>query len=85
VSHKNRFGFSRFFEIRVKIAANLPGFPLFPTSIKKLLPQRKTTPQLPRFPASQLPSFLKKRGIYVHFLKIGSQELDYFIILRYNF
>jgi hypothetical protein len=29
--------------------------------------------------------FSKKGGIYVHFLKIGSQELDYFIVLRYNF
>ena len=29
--------------------------------------------------------FSKKGGIYVHFLKIGSQKLDYFIVLRYNF
>jgi len=29
--------------------------------------------------------FSKKGGIYVHFLKIGSQNLDYFIVLRYNF
>jgi hypothetical protein len=29
--------------------------------------------------------FSKKGGIYVHFLKIVSQKLDYSIVLRYNF
>jgi hypothetical protein len=29
--------------------------------------------------------FSKKGGIYVHFLKIGPQKLDYLIVLRYNF
>jgi hypothetical protein len=29
--------------------------------------------------------FSKKGGIYAQFLKIGSQKLDYLIVLRYNF
>jgi hypothetical protein len=29
--------------------------------------------------------FSKEGGIYVHFLNIGSQNLDYLIVLRYNF
>ena len=29
--------------------------------------------------------FSKEGGMYVHFSKIGSQNLDYFIVLRYNF
>jgi hypothetical protein len=41
VSVKNRFGFFRFFEIQVKMSANIHDFPLFPASIKKITPAAK--------------------------------------------
>jgi hypothetical protein len=42
------------------MSTNLPGFPLFPNSIKKITPASKNnspTSQVPSFSASQLPSF----------------------------